>query len=199
MGVNQKKKVKEIFYNIFGISIKVQNGLQNCTLVDAKTKALESFKESLVESLHPLFRLLLIEKRQKDSQIGSLLQLIIGSFVEDDDDDDESFVEDYDEFLSADDAIAAEGEERKRLLSKWNSFKNDEKVKYDEAQTDVWKVVKFLNYNESVTFKSEQLFIPGTKNTSIIPLILSFIDPGKVPVEWGSKCNTRKWLLKYNI
>ena len=188
MGVNQKKKVKEIFYNIFGISIKVHNGLQNCTLVDAKTKALESFKESLVESLHPLFRLLLIEKRQKDSNIGSLLQLITGSFVED-----------YDQFIYDDDTIAAEGEERKRLLSKWNSFKNDKEVKYDEAKSDVWKVVKFLSYNESVTFKSEQLFIPGTKNTSIIPLILSFIDPGKVPVEWGSKCNTRKWLLKYNI
>jgi hypothetical protein len=189
MGVNQKKKVKEIFYNIFNISLKVVNGLQNCTLVDAKTRALESFKQSLVESLHPMFNLLLIEKRQNGSQIGSLLQLITGNYDED-----------YNEgFASDDDEIAAEGDERRRLLSKWSDFKNDKEVKYNEEKSDVWKVVNFLNYNEEVKFKSEQLFIPGTNNTSIVPLILSFIDRGKVPVEWGSKCNARKWLLKYNI
>jgi hypothetical protein len=175
------KKVKEIFRKIFKLKLDDVDGLKRYNLEEAKKIALASFKESLVISLHPTFRLLLIDKKQDASKIGSLLQLIICHNEED-----------FSQLNYGDDALKAFADLRRKLFQIWSNFIKDMvKGSLSEEQ----KVLQFLNYCQpSITdketkvtkkvriFAVDQLSIPGTTNTSLVPLILSFIDRGKILV-----------------
>jgi hypothetical protein len=170
------RKFKEVSISIFN-SIFGDNGLENVTLNEAKARALASYKESVVKNLHPIFRLLVLSPRQNKSRLGSLMQLMMGG-APNDDTNLEGVI------LEPDEEEEETRKIRRTLTRKWNEIKN----KYaHESPTDEEKVLNFLNEDLPVerTFSVEHLKILGANNTSvasntsIVPLMLAFVNSGK--------------------
>ena len=162
-----KQLGRVIMCNLFNIDLN--DGLKNVTFEDAKLRALESFKESVVDKLHPIIRMLVYYPRQPESRIMPLIRFAFGriscnDFGEAHQMDKRDF---YDQFL----------QRRELFEQEWNEVC----MKYPGVDDVEERVLKFLNRHRSVDkhYKIGDLSIVGTTNTSIAPLVASFSNPGK--------------------